>query len=60
MKEPTDDQLIDAMLGHDPGIAMIARRIFLERHREEFDQPAHCSECFEGCEKCQGKNNETR
>ena len=49
-------RLIAAMLGTDPALAQVARKIFDARHvgDPKLKEPAHCSECFEGCPKCQG------
>lgn len=50
----TDDDLIMAMLDPDEAVAMVARRIFDQRHASDPQpkEPPHCSECFEGCSKC--------
>ncbi len=52
----TDDELIAAMLGKDLAIAWKAKRIYDARHAEDppIREPQHCSECFEGCPKCEG------
>ena len=51
----TDDVLILAMLGPDRGTALVAKRIYDARHAGDPQpkEPPHCSECFEGCPKCQ-------
>jgi hypothetical protein len=58
MNEMTDEQLIEAMLGDDLGVALAARAFYHRRHSSD-PQPKelpHCAECFEGCPKCQGLN----
>jgi hypothetical protein len=49
-------QLITAMLGPDLALAQVARKIYDARRAGDPQpkEPAHCSECFEGCPKCQG------
>ena len=56
MKVPTDDELIQGMMSADPAMASLARKIFNAVHANDPQpkEPAHCSECFEGCPKCQG------
>ena len=51
----SDDDLIAAMLHPDRAIGVKARAIFDQRHADEVGpkEPPHCSECFEGCAKCQ-------
>ncbi len=51
----TDDDLISAMLHPDPALARKAKQIFDARHANDPQprDPRHCSECFEGCPKCQ-------
>ncbi len=51
----TDDELIEAMFGRDTALAQIAVRIYEQRHANDppVKEPPHCSECFEGCDKCQ-------
>ena len=50
----TDDRLIMAMMSPDLALAAVARRIFAKRHDGDYQpaEPPHCSECFEGCDKC--------
>ncbi len=49
-----DDALLRAMFSPDRSVADWARQRFLSRHPEPpIREPAHCSECFEGCPKCQ-------
>ena len=54
--ELTDDELIQAMFHRDTAIALMAKRLYDERHADDRQpkEPAHCAECFEGCPKCQG------
>ena len=53
-KGMSDDELIAAMLHPDVAIAMIARRIYNDRHKDDrpLPEPQHCEFCFEGCERC--------
>ena len=50
----SDDDLIMAMLGKDSAIALLARRIYEDRHKGDRSppEPKHCEFCFEGCERC--------
>lgn len=50
----THDDLIIAMLHPDTAVALVARRIYRDRHQNDQQdvEPAHCPECFEGCSKC--------
>lgn len=52
---PPDDILMLGMLSEDPAIAAVAKRIFDKKHANDPQppEPAHCSECFEGCPNCQ-------
>jgi hypothetical protein len=46
----TDNELIDAMFGPDPALALVAKRIYDKRHADDPQpkEPTH----FEGCERC--------
>lgn len=57
LRECTDDELVGFMFSDMPALAMLAKRIFDERHASDppLSEPPHCPECFEGCAKCQPK-----
>ena len=56
----TDDEIWIAMFGEDTILARVAKALYDERHKNDYNpkEPHHCSECFEGCSKCQLKREE--
>jgi hypothetical protein len=56
--EEIDADLIRSMLGFNLERAVLAKLEFDRRHPNDpkIAEPAHCSECFEGCPKCQKEN----
>jgi len=50
-----DEMLVMAMFSEDSAVAAIAKRLYDKRHVNDPQpqEPEHCSECFEGCPKCQ-------
>jgi hypothetical protein len=53
-----DDTLFKGMFAADPAVAAVAIRLYKQSHEFAEEsiprrEPPHCSECFEGCPKCQ-------
>jgi len=52
-----DEVVFAAMFDENPAIALTAKNLYMRTHKSDIEkpypEPRHCSECFEGCPKCE-------